>query len=527
MIIAIHREKIHRIIYLTGLSLLVSSICLSNFLLSISQFILAINWLLQGNFLKKWFRLRNNPGIFIFASVFLIYMLGFFRSSDTAMAAERIINALPLFALPLIIGTSDPLPDKNLKNMLILFCGSVTVAVVVGFIKFTNDPLSENYRELSFFMHSLRFALLIDMATVICIYLIFYNRYGRDAFWIKTLYGLGGILFVAYLLCMKSLTGIGILSVLLIGFTFFSAWKIQNHRVRNLIISILMVFIFCVAGFITAFWFRNFTAPPCEAAQLEWYTKNHKKYTHDLSKGTLENGHYINLYLCEEEMTGEWSRMSAINADTNSRSGRRVRETLIRYLTSLGLRKDSVSVHQLTLQDIKNIERGIPNCRFSEKNGIFQRLYESLWEIHVFQKTGYVKWHSFGQRIAFAKTGSSVFLASPFLGTGTGDVYHSMVIQLNIKKLEVDPLWQGKPHNQYLFYLIAFGLFGFIWVVAAWTIPVIYSKTYQFMLFNMFAVIMTLSMLILDALEGYQITVFFAFFYSLFVFAIPRNQRSL
>ncbi len=523
MIIAIHREKIHRIIYLTGLSLLVCSISLSNFLLSISQFILAINWLLQGNFLEKWYRLRNNSGIFIFASVFLIYVLGFFHSSDTAMAAERIKNALPLLALPLIIGTSDPLSDKSLKNILILFCGSVLVAVIVGFIKFSHDPLSDNYRELSFFMHSLRFALLIDMATIICIYLIFHNRWGRDAFWAKMLYGLGSVLFVVYLMRMKSLTGIGILGVLLMGFTFFSAWKLQNIQARRSIITLLILLVFCIAGFITVFWIRNFTAPPFDATRLEWHTKNHKQYTHDLSKRTLENGHYINLYVCEEEITGEWNRMSAIHIDTNTLSGRKVHETLIRYLTSLGLRKDSVSVHKLTLQDIKNIEKGIPNYRFREKFGILQRIHESLWEIHVYQKTGYVKWHSFGQRIVFAKTGARVFSDSPYLGTGTGDVYNSMVSQLKFMKLEIDPLWRGKPHNQYLFYLIAFGIFGFVWIVAGWVIPVISNKTYRFMLFNMFAIIMALSMLILDALEGYQIMVFFAFFYSLFVFALQKN----
>jgi len=52
----ITRTSIHRFIYLFTLSLLVCCLPLSPYILSISQFLLVINWLAEGNWHEKIFR---------------------------------------------------------------------------------------------------------------------------------------------------------------------------------------------------------------------------------------------------------------------------------------------------------------------------------------------------------------------------------------------------------------------------------------------------------------------------------------
>ena len=44
--------------------------------------------------------------------------------------------------------------------------------------------------------------------------------------------------------------------------------------------------------------------------------------------------------------------------------GQDLQYTMFRYLTSKGLRKDSVGVSKLTILDVKNIEHGITNYKY-------------------------------------------------------------------------------------------------------------------------------------------------------------------
>jgi len=70
--------------------------------------------------------------------------------------------------------------------------------------------------------------------------------------------------------------------------------------------------------------------------------------------------------------------------------------------------------------------------------------------------------------------------------------------------------------------LIAFGLIGFVWFIVALLFPAYHTKSHRVLLFNLFMMLVFLSMLVLDTLESYDSIVFFAFFYSLFAFGRER-----
>ena len=292
-----------------------------------------------------------------------------------------------------------------------------------------------------------------------------------------------------------------------------------------MVISAMVLLFVSFLSLIGYIWFHNFSMREIRYDQLESYTINGNPYTHDTVSGVLENGNLTGLYICESELIREWNRVSKIDYFKTDLKGQPLRTTLIRYLSSKGLRKDSLSFHSLSAADIGNIEKGLANFQFRIHPGIYQRIYETLFDIHVYVRSGFVEHHSFGQRLAFATESLKVFKKNPLTGTGPGDVYSSLHAQAGIDNIVADANWEGKPHNQFANFLIAFGLPGLIWILFCWFYPAL--KYGYDPVFQLFFLIILISMLVMDSLESYSTMVFFASLYSLLIFGKPENQPEI
>jgi O-antigen ligase len=145
-----------------------------------------------------------------------------------------------------------------------------------------------------------------------------------------------------------------------------------------------------------------------------------------------------------------------------------------------------------------------------------------LYEIHVYQATGFVELHSFGQRIAFIRASLEVFSEKPLTGTGTGDVYQTLLNKVLGKGITVDPNWKGKPHNQFAFYLIAFGIPGLLLILFCWIYPVFRNPVN--ILFLSFALIILISMMVMDTHESYSTMAFYSLFYSMLIFGKESSE---
>jgi hypothetical protein len=288
--------------------------------------------------------------------------------------------------------------------------------------------------------------------------------------------------------------------------------------IRNTLVILVIAVPVVVIILIARMDMRNFHAPAVDKSALEKRTEGGHLYEHNLSDKTLENGHFVNLYICEPELKKAWNLRSTIHFDSGDHKGQPVRTTLIRYLTSKGMHKDSAALSRLGDDEIRAIENGRANYRFKTRPGLYQRLYETLWEIHIWRATGFVSYHSFGQRIVFYQTAGEVIRNHFLTGVGTGDVYDSMLETTRNNHQSIERRWKGEPHNQYAFLFMSFGIFGFAWILFTWIYPVYVNKAYRQLLFNLFAAIMLISMTVLDTTESYDNMVFFAFFYTLFVF---------
>ena len=123
---------------------------------------------------------------------------------------------------------------------------------------------------------------------------------------------------------------------------------------------------------------------------LENETAQGNRYIHDVGNHQVENGHYVGLYWCEEEMEQAWNQRSSQKYHSVDKYGYKVKETLVRYLTSKNLRKDANGVSQLTENDVRNIEAGISNYLLAGKGlSLYPRIYVAIWEVDNYLKTGY------------------------------------------------------------------------------------------------------------------------------------------
>jgi hypothetical protein len=262
-----------------------------------------------------------------------------------------------------------------------------------------------------------------------------------------------------------------------------------------------------------------------ELLNLEPYTLNGNPYRHFPDNKEIENGHHVWIYVCEPELEKEWNRQSHYPYDSLDMKGQPINQTLIRYLSSKGLKKDSAGIQQLSPEDIKLIESGYANYIFANKYGIYQRIYQVIWEIDKFIKTGDANSHSVGQRLGFAACALELIRNNLWFGVGTGDMKAAMVEQSASQNIFFQKDWEGKPHNQYLNFIISFGLVGFCWIILALLYPRYIEQKKHILPHNFFLGIYFVSMLSIDTFDAHVGISIFAFFYTLFLFYWERDEQ--
>ena len=258
---------------------------------------------------------------------------------------------------------------------------------------------------------------------------------------------------------------------------------------------------------------------------IEKTTAGGRSYEHDFSSPFIENGYYIWLYVCEPELEQEWNRISEIDYRGKDAQGNDIKYTMIRYLTSLGLRKDSVGVSKLSAKDIEGIEQGKANYLYLKKWSFYAKVYEILWQIDVFRKGGNPSGHSVTQRILYFEAAFKIIRENLWFGVGTGDVVKAFEEHYEQMGSPLSLPWRLRAHNQLLTFLLTYGIVGFVWIMICLLYPVFLEGKYREYLIWMFLMVALLSWLNEDTLETHTGVSFFAFFYSLFLLAtVPKKD---
>ncbi len=513
-------EVHHRWLFLIGLSLVAIGLPLSKAFMSIGGIVLSINFLIEGDLKTKFKKLISSPVILLLISVFLMHIVALIWTSDFAHAFKDLRVKLPLLLFPIVIPLSKPLLKKEMLLVLGVFASGVILTSFLSTYEYfqIKDNPSFDFRSISLFTSHIRYALMVCIAYLILLNFAWNEKNNTVA---RASYILLAFWLSVFVFILQSMTGVVawlLCSYLLLIYTL-AYLKSNVFRLITLtaITSTPLLILAYIALHVDAFYPDH----QPDFSQLETRTTAGGIYEHDTTNFTLENGYYINFYISNFELEQEWKKRSELPLWEGPNSEEKpVYATLKRYLTSKGLRKDSVGVNSLTEEDVRAIENGVANVRFTYGNPIDNRVYTVIWEFDRMMNEKRVQGHSVTQRFLFWKTGFNIFKENWLLGTGTGDINASYENMYNKTNAEISKKFRKRTHNQYLAFGITFGIIGLAIFLLSIILPFFTMKSANSFLYIGFAIVLYASMLNEDTLETQTGVTLYAFFNVLLLFGI-------
>lgn len=154
---------------------------------------------------------------------------------------------------------------------------------------------------------------------------------------------------------------------------------------------------------------------------------------------------------------------------------------------------------------------------------IYPRVYETIWELDQYYRTGDPLDQSMSQRIEYTKAARVIIREHPLFGVGTGNfelAYHDAYLKI---KTKLDPQHFGTAHNQYLSYLLKFGFIGFAWILFVIIGSVYFKHQQRNHLLLVFLLCMLVGNLGESIFETHVGLSFFVFIFTLLLWHSPQS----
>ena len=511
---------LHPYLHATGLLLMVVGLPFSMLLMSLSQFFIGGNWILEGDYTVKWKRFRSNKIAIMLCCLFLLYLPTTLWSSNADESLKVLRINLPLLIFPCVIGSSKPLPSGWYFNLMRVFVASVVLSTVVcaaiGLPQWINGTLND-IRHISLFISHIRFALLIVLAIFLCIWMVFYQPF-RLAPIERVAYILAIIWCLFFMVILQSLNGFIVLLGVGLLWLVVETKKKLSAKTSFILTALCFAAITVSALLLVQTWKSYFTPATIYNGALPERSRAGNLYRHQLD--LIENGYYINSFVCETELHAGWASCSNYGLDSSDLKGHSIKTTLIRYLNSKGLSKDAEGIKQLTKTDIQNIENGIANVKYAGLWGLRMRFYQLMYEYSFYQQGGKnASGHSLLMKWEFWKTGLNILLENPIMGVGIGDVPDAFRAYYQKNNTWLTQDWWMTCHNQYLYFGVAGGIPLLILFLFFFLTPAFKIWRTSILPFKLFLGISLLAMTTEDMLTTQAGVSFIAFFYSFFAFS--------
>jgi hypothetical protein len=512
------RIKILDILQWVGFAIVLVALPFSNFFISFGSFWLVGVWLLNllnahftdrtakeyfKNFLSK--KYYHAPTL-----IFMLPLIGLLWTEDFKFGAWDLRTKLPLLFMPLLVTTLRPMSARAVEALLATFVSALGIAALICigvYFGLGKKPIL-NIRDISIFISHIRFSMLLVFGAAII--LLQWLRKGQ---WVVPSIILL-LIYFSFIWLIESLTGVSLLLAVgfVLAFIFFSN---RENKLLKWTLPLLLV-TGSIAGSVFVFSeYRNyFNVEVLDKTALEPFSPRGAPYTHHKESTMVENGKLIYYYLCWDELPVAWNKRSEIPFDSIDSKGNLIKWTLIRYLTSKGLRKDMDGVNALTQEDVENIEKGIPNYLFPSQSGITKRLNKVFFEYDNYRNGGSPNGHSVFQRIEFWKTGISLFLKNPLIGVGTGDLKKSFKEEYELNQTKLEEKNRLRAHNQFLTFFITYGIFGGLLFVVFFFYPLFFLEVRRNPYYVVLIAISAISFLTEDTLETQVGVTFYAFFHA-------------
>ncbi|MEO8066408.1 MAG: O-antigen ligase family protein [Flavobacteriales bacterium] len=504
--------------YLIGLSIIAIGMPWGEFLMSIGHIIVLVAWVWEGIARKsvrsRWPGAFTDPAVLVFLSFPLLHLVGLFWTEDLGWGLDVCRILLPTIVLPPIMASSAPLSRTELRVVLLLFASSVTVSSVACLA--LADGLRD-YRALSYFISHIRLALMLCMA--LFVFVFYWPR--------RTTLKLAHTVAMGWCMVFINLLGsvAGTFIVLSVGAWALWRWSAEHDRGRIVLRSLLVLLPIGALLVFSAIVHDALHVDPVEFSPLPVRSAGGEVYTHDTTDMQLENGRFVWRNIAWAEVDREWRRISDLPLDKSDAQGNVLYATLFRYMTSRGLAKDSVGLTRLTEDDLARIGRGVPTVYSGQRNRLSERVHEFVFELQRYRNTGDPSGYSVAMRMEFWKAALSIARQHWLVGVGTGDTQLAFDAEYVRMQSKLAPKWRLRAHDQYLTWLVSFGVPGLIWCLWAWCYPVWKRRAWLQPLFVAWAFAFAVSCITEDTLETQAGITFAAFFYCVLVFASEPQRR--
>ncbi|HEX7415229.1 MAG TPA: O-antigen ligase family protein [Bacteroidia bacterium] len=499
----------HKNIFLFGIILIAVGMPLSRFLVSISYFVLLGNWLIERNFVSKWSSIKKSKTFWAFVAIYLFYVIGLLWTSDYAYGIKDLRTKLPMLWLPLLFFTSPPITKKDYHLVMHFFVISCIVASFCSLAAYFGilHKKIHNVRDISLFESHIRFSLMI----VLSVLYLFFSFLKPVLLKRRIIYLLVMCWLLFFLVFLQSFTGLAILAILaFIGLITFLFSRESIVFKTSFLIVVSGAFLYAVY-LVRGEYKKLYNIHKVEFKTLPKYTLSKRAYYSDTTYKFTENGNYIYVLMCDEELKKEWCKRSRLDYEGLDYQKNGVRYTLMRYLASKGLNKDSVGVSKLSDEEIRFIENGYPNYLYTNPMNIRTRIHQLLWEVDGSTREHETNGHSLTMRLEFWKIALNIIKQNPWFGVGTGDVKNAFKEQYEKENTTLKKEWQLRSHNQYLATTVALGITGLLLFLIHLFAP-FFSQKKLSAFFIFFLLIELLSFVNEDTLETQAGLTFCVFF---------------
>jgi hypothetical protein len=458
----------------------------------------------------------------------LVHLVWLAHSTDFIYGGHDLQMKLPLLVFPIIFATIHPLEIKQRKLLLSFFMLALFVTAIIGTFILTgaSKKTVTDAREISIFISHIRLSLMINLAIFCGTWILLepgYTLFRKE----KLSYLILIITLSIFIFILKSLTGIVVYLCLIVFSMLWLVFHHHNKKIRFMFFIPIIAILVVIIGYSSYCFSKFYTTDKIDFHCLEKKTSSGNEYIHDIQSTDVENGHYVWLYLCEDELRNGWNNRSVFPYDGKDEKGQDIKYTLIRYLTSKGLRKDLDGIKSLNIEDVRLIESGMANYIFRNKWNLYPYIYRVLWEIEAYRKGGNPSGHSVAQRLLYLSIAKEIIQNHFWFGVGTGDVQKEFNKIYESKFKDIPIHWRRRAHNQFLTFWISFGLLGLSITLIAFFLPVFARINLAKYPGYIFILIAILSMLNEDTLETHAGATFIAFFYSFFfIMKFPQNNSS-
>ena len=510
-----NRLQIHHSLYVLLMGAVCVAIPLSNYMMSMMLIFVTVNWLIEWDFKAKWQRLKENKSA-VFAFLFLFVMfLGFIHANDYGEALDYWTCKLAMYLAPPVIASSKPFNSKEFRFVLGCFVLSVLFSTVYSVVYYATHEVVD-IREISVFISHIRFSLCIDVAIVLLLHYVFKKKDRPLAF--RLLAMVFSVWMILYLFIAQTLTGIVLLFMVAVAYLVYVMlchWKEKRYRYVAMGISCLVAFFVVLTGIVT---WRYFHVDSSQYVPMDTLTVNGHPYENEMNS-MVENGSMIGMYVCESELESAWKLRSDEDFQTPM-----LEITLVRYLNSCHLRKDSLGVMALSEQDVRNIEQGVANVDYTSRFGLKRALYPIFFSIEKYRCSGDVQNSTIFQRVEYWRASWRQVKKHWLLGVGLGNHKTAVGEQLKIDGSCLSGKERIGCHNQWLTLWLMGGILVPLAFLFLLVYPFVEQKTRMSFVYVAFFIIIVGSMFTEDTLETQAGLTLYAIMNSLLLYVFNRNH---